>query len=446
MMRVVNLQEQGQHKGRDKKMNIKEAQDLLEAFICDNDLKELEQMFGKFNIFDCLKLTRTEIRHSNFLAWLLDPNETHGLKDYFLKAFLKNILKSKKKEIVEINGKELDLKNSENLNEIIKRTYSVPSIFDIDYWDMTETEVFRELEYIDLLLVDEKNKFVFVVENKIDSFQHSNQLARYRDYVDEQYPNENYQKLFVYLKPQKEDVESPYIYLSYQIVRDTIKELINDKNDKISDEILVAIKHYQEILERDIMNSEDKISKICRQIYRKHRTAIDLINKNSDLRGEIYEILKDIIENDTKFSLEPSNSSWIRLLPNEAILQSLRFAQRDWVDSDNMLVLEINNTKNSVSMDIVIRQADENNKDKECLLLDIAKEKFNYNKVNKKDCYQHVKSVFLISPDDYNEITIKDYNDLRVQLQNAISESCLINEVVDFAKEFDARIKQQVSI
>ena len=39
-------------------MNTKEAQDLLEAFICDKDLKELEQMFGKFNIFDCLKLTR----------------------------------------------------------------------------------------------------------------------------------------------------------------------------------------------------------------------------------------------------------------------------------------------------------------------------------------------------------------------------------------------------
>ena len=218
-------------------MNTKEAQDLLEAFICDKDLKELEQMSGKFNIFDCLKLTRTEIRHSNFLAWLLDPNETHGLKDYFLKEFLKNILKSKKKEIAEINGKEIDLKNSENPDEIIKRTYSVPSIFDIDYWDMTETEIFRELEYIDLLLVDEKNKFVFVIENKIDSFQHSNQLARYRDYVDEQYPNTTYQKLFIYLKPKKETVEKPYIYLSYQTVRDTIKELIDDKNDKIRKKI-----------------------------------------------------------------------------------------------------------------------------------------------------------------------------------------------------------------
>ena len=110
-----------------------------------------------------------------------------------------------------------------------------------------------------------------------------------------------------------------------------------------------------------------------------------------------------------------------------------------------MLVIEIKNAKDSVSMDIVIRQADKDNKDKETLLLDIAKEKFNYNKVNKKDCYQHVKSVFLISPEDYNEIAIKNYNDLRIYLQNAISESCLISEIIDFAKEFDNKIKQSVS-
>ena len=71
--------------------NTVEQKQLLENFICDKELKELEQKFDKFNIFDCLRLTRTEIRHSNFLAWLLDPNETHGLSDYFLKEFLVNI-------------------------------------------------------------------------------------------------------------------------------------------------------------------------------------------------------------------------------------------------------------------------------------------------------------------------------------------------------------------
>ena len=63
---------------------------FLENFICNNkELQQLEKMFEKFNIFDCLKLSRQEIRHSNFLAWLLDPKETHGLGDYFIKEYLK---------------------------------------------------------------------------------------------------------------------------------------------------------------------------------------------------------------------------------------------------------------------------------------------------------------------------------------------------------------------
>lgn len=359
-------------------MNTKEAQDLLEAFICDKDLKELEQMFGKFNIFDCLKLTRTEIRHSNFLAWLLDPNETHGLKDYFLKEFLKHILKSKKKEIAEINGKEIDLKNSENPDEIIKRTYSVPSIFDIDYWDMTETEIFRELEYIDLLLVDEKNKFVFIIENKIDSFQHSNQLARYRDYVDEQYPNTTYQKLFIYLKPKKETVEKPYIYLSYQTVRDTIKELIDDKNDKISDEILVAIKHYQEVLERDIMNSEDELTKICRQIYRKHKSAIDLISQYGNPRNVIFEILEEVLEEQEDLIICNKENNAILCLPaniEERTLEKLKFG--NWKPNDFIIQLHFMNFKyghSDLCFEILISPANcKENEEKRSTLLNNIK-------------------------------------------------------------------------
>ena len=66
---------------------LEQEKQLLENLVCDKELKALEKRFDKFNIFDCLRLTRAEIRHSNFLAWLLDPNETHGLYDYFLKEF-----------------------------------------------------------------------------------------------------------------------------------------------------------------------------------------------------------------------------------------------------------------------------------------------------------------------------------------------------------------------
>lgn len=383
-------------------MNTKEAQDLLEAFICDKDLKELEQMFGKFNIFDCLKLTRTEIRHSNFLAWLLDPNETHGLRDYFLKEFLKNILKSKKTEIAEINGKEIEPKSSENSDEIIKRPYSVPSIFDIDYWDMTETEVFRESEYIDLLLVDEKNKFVFVIENKIDSFQHSNQLARYRDYVDEQYPNTTYQKLFIYLKPKKETVEKPYIYLSYHTVRDTIKELIDDKDDKISDEILVAIKHYNEILERDIMNSEDELKKICRQIYRKHKTAIDLITKNSsNYKSDVLNAMEKVVKSNVNLQEIHVENNGILCLPNNLNnIKPLKFG--DWANDLIVYIHFISFAQGHKDACVEILMSppkDKSDKNKKLQLLDLIEKKTQL--TFKGNDWNYTQPFQIMSYDDY---------------------------------------------
>lgn len=49
---------------------------------------DLTKWTNRFNIFDVLKISGMEIRHSNMLAWLLDPHETHGWGTSFLKAFL----------------------------------------------------------------------------------------------------------------------------------------------------------------------------------------------------------------------------------------------------------------------------------------------------------------------------------------------------------------------
>ena len=236
--------------------NIKEQKDILEKFLRDSSLKELESRFNKFNIFDCLKLTRTEIRHSNFIAWLLDPKETHGLNDYFLKEFIKNVISENKTRINKINGKEYLFENE-------KETYTIPDVMDIDTWDMSSAEVLREKEYIDLLIIDEYNKFVVVIENKIDSSQHDNQLLRYREYVDNQYPNSIYKKLYIYLRPKREFVEEPYIYTNYELVKHCLLNVL--KNIQINEEVRIIINHYVQIIERDIMQNEN-VGKICAQI------------------------------------------------------------------------------------------------------------------------------------------------------------------------------------
>lgn len=53
--------------------------------------ESLQEREKKFNLFDVLRNAHYEIRHSNVVAWLLDPNETHGLGDRFLRRFVQRV-------------------------------------------------------------------------------------------------------------------------------------------------------------------------------------------------------------------------------------------------------------------------------------------------------------------------------------------------------------------
>ena len=66
----------------------------LESF---KELHNIIKNSDESNIFKILKLQNYEIRHSNYLAWLLDPKKSHGLNNTFLKKIFETI--GKKVEI-----------------------------------------------------------------------------------------------------------------------------------------------------------------------------------------------------------------------------------------------------------------------------------------------------------------------------------------------------------
>lgn len=152
------------------------AQDMtdLERFVVENDeLLQLEQLIGRFNIFDSLGIVRAEIRHSNFLAWLLDPNESHGQGSLFLNAVLMDLLRQSPPAL---------------------RPFSP---IQLDGAEISGVQVRREYYNIDILIECDEPRFVIVIENKIDSREHSNQLGRYRKTVKELFGDVPVQ--FVYL-------------------------------------------------------------------------------------------------------------------------------------------------------------------------------------------------------------------------------------------------------
>ncbi|MFA7238170.1 MAG: PD-(D/E)XK nuclease family protein [Phycisphaeraceae bacterium] len=96
----------------------------LERFIVDNDdLLALEERVGRFNIFDALGITRVEIRHSNFLGWLLDPAESHGQGPLFLNAILMDLFKKARGDGMDVPLSPVELDGAELRGVDIRREW-----------------------------------------------------------------------------------------------------------------------------------------------------------------------------------------------------------------------------------------------------------------------------------------------------------------------------------
>jgi hypothetical protein len=83
--------------------------DLNSLVVNCSELREVERLLGNFNLFRVLRFEHGEIRHSNVLAWLLQPTESHGLKDLFLRRWLMRIFHESESEVAShIDPVELD--------------------------------------------------------------------------------------------------------------------------------------------------------------------------------------------------------------------------------------------------------------------------------------------------------------------------------------------------
>ena len=251
-------------------MNTIEMTDeqALQNFLLDIDcLNELNQWTEKFNIFDVLKISRTEIRHSNMLAWLFDANENHGIDDRFIKKIAQQIAKN------DTQGK-----------------YDVFQLLLLDFYSFS---VYREWNNIDLLIVSDEEKTAFVIENKVGSNEHSNQLNRYRRICEKAYPE--YNKIYLFLTPKglsPSDADN-WTVLTYNDIIEALSEIM--ENTELLPDVSLMINNYIDVVRRDIVDDRQLIE-VCNKIYNKHKKALDLIYSNkTDTKSIIRDTVRDTL-------------------------------------------------------------------------------------------------------------------------------------------------------
>lgn len=254
----------GVYMGRKELTNEEALQNFLLDIGC---LDELLPWTGKFNLFDVLKITRAEIRHSNMLGWLLNPNENHGLGDAFLRGILQRLVEN------DSDGRY--------------------DVFNVLLMDLYSFSVMREWKNIDILLISPDEKTAIAIENKVGSHEHSNQLNRYREILEQEYPE--YSRLCVFLTPDGEtpsDVEN-WDILSYNDIVEVLEEV--NARIKILPDVDLMIKNYIDIVRRDIVEDQQLID-ICNKIYNKHKKALDLIFENrKDGKTQVSDAIRDTL-------------------------------------------------------------------------------------------------------------------------------------------------------
>jgi hypothetical protein len=178
-----------------------------------------------FSVFRALRVEHHEVRHSNFLAWLIDPLESHGQGSLFFRGFLEAVTTA-----IE-NG------------ALAKRLL-------LDESSAQDVKIRREKDRLDLHIILNQPKIVVGIENKIFASEHSDQLSRYADDIESQF--KGWDQILLYLTLDGEAPSDPrWCSFTHRKILSMIEKRISLLHEDTPEAIRAFVEHYVQLL-RDI--------------------------------------------------------------------------------------------------------------------------------------------------------------------------------------------------
>ena len=246
--------------------------EIRDLFDLENDttFQLLNQQVNSFNTLKILKLEHHEIRHSNILSWLLNPKENHNLRDYFLRKVVEHLI----------------LIDENNTNP------QYAKVADILNHSLMDSHVYREVKttnnrYIDLLIVNQQLKTIFLIENKFYSTESENQLDDYLDYIQKTF--EGFTIIPIYLTLDGEEPSnSLYYILTYERIESILHTVLILYQDQLSNPVYKFIEDYDQLLKERFYPNQDQIVQAI-EIFRNHKQTINtLYDESSTIHKQLH--------------------------------------------------------------------------------------------------------------------------------------------------------------
>ncbi|MCZ0935075.1 MAG: PD-(D/E)XK nuclease family protein [Gemmatimonadetes bacterium] len=206
----------------------------------------------EFNAFDVLRYAEYEIRHSNVMAWLLDPNETHGIGRAFLEWFLGQ---------ARLPGR---------LPERIVRGDGGQTV-----------RVERERYHVDVVifLESDQGRHIVAIENKPGRAapEHYDQARAHLKRLEEKYPDHSYKKnnshgVLLSASRKGIDPEDKIAHVSWRDVGAQIKAM-HDQNAFGDEEVAAFIRQYLVAVGR-LIGPEESDADYFRKLLDDHHSLL----------------------------------------------------------------------------------------------------------------------------------------------------------------------------
>lgn len=150
---------------------LDQIRDEIIKFKNDPDFLKLENFYYSKSFSEILGVSRREVSHSGFLAWLLNSTESHHLREFPIKKLMDIILK--------FSNNKFKNTYSHLYNSLVTEDYEIEKVFIKS--EFVIKGVGRLDIYIELILfIDGKQQSVkLIVENKVESKENNDQTNSY---------------------------------------------------------------------------------------------------------------------------------------------------------------------------------------------------------------------------------------------------------------------------
>lgn len=275
----------------------KRAASPEEIAVATKKLNALSEELGKIarnksegmNIFYAVGMLKQEIKHSAFLAFLLDPEGAHGLGPLFLEKFIDRLFPHADR------SDDADVEHKSNRQ--ILQAVGLNSADDLkafitadDLQVVTEKTIGGNDRRMDIFLESQKTKTVLVIENKVFTSAHDEQLSAYEEKLTDR---TGWTKIYIYLTPKGDLPVENGTYYSHWCVF-SYASLLNifadvKKSVKPNTKLQYLTEDYIQMVNTEILLENQEIRKLCKQIRKEHGDALDILLNYTDNAEEVYD-------------------------------------------------------------------------------------------------------------------------------------------------------------